>query len=55
MSDCDVWSDRSDYVDALASYIDVDVYGKCGKDCGKISDCKKIMTEVNKFVFMTNL
>ncbi|XP_071181301.1 glycoprotein 3-alpha-L-fucosyltransferase A-like [Mytilus edulis] len=51
VSHCETPSKREVYVKELSKYIDVDVYGKCGKSClfKNKDDCKKYLSKTYKF------
>jgi alpha-1,3-fucosyltransferase len=49
VSHCSTISKRENYVAELQKYIQVDIYGECGKlDCPK-SDCRKMLARDYKF------
>ncbi|XP_061176541.1 glycoprotein 3-alpha-L-fucosyltransferase A-like isoform X1 [Saccostrea echinata] len=54
VSNCKTSSKREDYIQKLQKYIDVDIYGRCGKlKCGRrsagVTDCHKKFAEEYKF------
>ena len=50
VSHCKVNSKRMAYVKHMSKYIDIDIYGKCGKyTCDNNKDCKKILSGSYKF------
>ncbi|XP_061176543.1 glycoprotein 3-alpha-L-fucosyltransferase A-like isoform X2 [Saccostrea echinata] len=54
VSNCKTSSKREDYIQKLQKYIDVDIYGKCGKlKCGRksaaVTECHKKFAEEYKF------
>ncbi|XP_062598884.1 4-galactosyl-N-acetylglucosaminide 3-alpha-L-fucosyltransferase 9-like [Saccostrea cucullata] len=56
VSNCKTSSKREDYIKKLQEYINVDVYGRCGKlKCGRtsagVTDCHKKFAEEYKFYF----
>jgi hypothetical protein len=58
ISNCNVQSDRTNYIKELQNYIKVDIFGKCGRQCPKhfknntpSTDCKEILGTDYKFYF----
>ncbi|CAH1797409.1 unnamed protein product [Owenia fusiformis] len=49
VSHCDTPSEREDYVAELAEYIQVDIYGKCGKPCPRKKECLEMIGNKYKF------
>ena len=50
VSHCKVNSKRMAYVKKMSKYIDIDIYGKCGKyTCDDDKDCKKKLSGLYKF------
>ncbi|CAC5417657.1 unnamed protein product [Mytilus coruscus] len=51
VSHCQTISKRELYVKELSKYIDVDIYGACGKPCSSTSaeECKKLLSKTYKF------
>jgi hypothetical protein len=55
ISHCKAISGRDDYIKELQSFVDVDVFGNCGKPCpnkykdGKKGECKQIIGKEYKF------
>ncbi|XP_063431106.1 glycoprotein 3-alpha-L-fucosyltransferase A-like [Mytilus trossulus] len=48
-SNCRTSSKREDYVKELSKYIDVDIYGKCGKPCLFKEYCKTHLSKTHRF------
>ncbi|CAC5410829.1 FUT-1 [Mytilus coruscus] len=49
VSRCRTPSKREAYVKELSKYIDVDIYGKCGKPCSFKEDCKTHLSKTHRF------
>jgi len=49
ISNCGGSSSRLQYIKELNEYISVDVYGKCGKSCPRVSDCRQYVYSKYKF------
>ena len=49
ISNCGGSSNRLKYINELKQYISVDVYGKCGKTCPDVSDCRQYTYSTYKF------
>jgi hypothetical protein len=49
ISNCGGSSNRLNYINALKEYISVDVYGKCGKSCPNVPDCRQHVYSTYKF------
>ncbi|CAC5410837.1 FUT-1 [Mytilus coruscus] len=49
VSNCRTQSNREAYVKELSKYIDVDIYGKCGKPCLFKEDCKTHLSKSHRF------
>ena len=59
ISNCGARSRRLEYIKQMQNYVNIDVFGKCGKQCPTVSkydikikgDCKKIIGTDYKFYF----
>jgi len=49
VSNCGGSSNRLKYINELKQHISVDVYGKCGKPCPTVSDCRQYVYSTYKF------
>jgi alpha-1,3-fucosyltransferase len=49
VSNCGGLSNRLSYINELKQYISVDVYGKCGRTCPNVPDCRQHVYSTYKF------
>lgn len=54
VSNCHTKNGRMEYVKELSKYIDVDIYGKCGKfSCERNRNCFSDIVEANYFFYLS--